>query len=173
MPRKSVKENKSIYQIAREELEYSREKVEELLFAKISSDRLGKLENGKLQFRPEEIIWLSEIYSKPDLCNYYCSHDCEIGKEYVPEIKIKDLSQIVLEMLSSLNNVQEKQKRLIDITVDGKIDDEEIKDFIEIQRELEKISITVESLQLWTEKMLTSGAINKDKYERIKNSETL
>ena len=38
-------------------------------------------------------------------------------------------------------------------------------DFITIQQELERISVTVETLQLWSEKMLLSGAIDRDAYE--------
>ena len=84
-------------------------------------------------------------------------------------IKIKDLSQIILEMLASLNSLQRKQERLIEITADGVIDNEEIKDFIAIQKELERISITVETLQLWSEKMLAEGKIDIDTYNKVKN----
>jgi oligoendopeptidase F len=93
---------------------------------------------------------------------------CEIGQKYVPEIKTKDLAQIVLEMLSSLNSMKKSQERLIEITADGNIDDDEIKDFVFIQQELERISITVETLQLWVERMLADGKINLDKYNEIK-----
>ena len=48
--------------------------------------------------------------------------------------------------------MQKKQERLIEITSDGEIDREELQDFKTIQAELEKISITVETLQLWAEK---------------------
>ncbi len=112
---------------------------------------------------------LAKIYAEPTLCNHYCSHECPIGKEYVPEIKIKDLTQIVLEMLSSLNSMKKSQERLIEITADGIIDDEEIKDFVYIQKELEKISITVETLQFWVEEMIAEQKIDIDKYNMIKN----
>ena len=59
--------------------------------------------------------------------------------------------------------------RLIEITADGVIDNDEIADFVYIQDELERISLTVESLQLWAEEMLASGVINMDTYESIKN----
>ena len=52
---------------------------------------------------------------------------------------------------------------------DGIIDDEELKDFIHIQDELERISITVESLQLWTEQMIATKKINIDKYRKLKS----
>ena len=69
---------------------------------------------------------------------------------------MKELSSIVLEMLASLNSVSKSKDRLIEIAADGVISDDEIDDFIYIQNELERISITVETLQLWSEKMLTS-----------------
>ena len=78
---------------------------------------------------------------------------------------MQDLSQIVLKMVDSLNTVQDNQRRLISITADGVIDDSEINDFVSIQEELEKISITVEALQLWTEQMVANGAIDIEKYE--------
>ena len=55
--------------------------------------------------------------------------------QYVPKIKVKDLSRIVLEMLASLNSMNKQKDRLIEITVDGSIEGEEIKDFVNIQKE--------------------------------------
>ncbi|MBR5537282.1 MAG: hypothetical protein IKU58_05230 [Clostridia bacterium] len=90
--------------------------------------------------------------------------------QYVPEIKIKDLSQIVLETIASLNAMQKKKDRLIEITVDGKISADEIGDFVFIQQELEKISVAVETLQLWCERMIDNGVIDRDIYRRYKES---
>ena len=88
----------------------------------------------------------------------------------MPEVKIKDLSQIVLETLASLNAMQKKKERLIEITVDGKISGDELSDFVYIQEELEKISIAVETLQLWCEQMLDTGAIDRERYDAIRES---
>lgn len=134
----------------------------------IQPERLERIENGKFDIVPEEVMLLSKIYGEPTLCNYYCSNECPIGQKYVPEIKVKDLTQIVLEMLSSLNSMEKSQERLIEITADGIIDDDEIKDFVFIQNELERISITVETLQLWVEQMLADEKINLRKYNAIK-----
>lgn len=68
-----------------------------------------------------------------------------------------------------MNTVQDNQRRLIGITADGTIDDSEINDFVDIQNALEKISITVEALQLWSEQMVANGTINMEKYEASKN----
>lgn len=168
MGRISKKENKNIYQTRREELGLSRDKASELLET-ITPERIEKIENEKTTAHPDEVMLMSEKYKLPQLCNYYCANECPIGKHYVPEIQNKALSQIVLEMLASLNSMNKKQERLIEITADGNIDKNEIRDFIKIQEELERISITVEALQLWTEQMLADNIINKEIYEEIKN----
>ncbi len=163
MSKASDKERKSIYQSFREELGLSRDKASELLES-ISPERIERIENGKFPAHPDEVVVMADKYKVPELCNYYCANECEIGKQYVPEVHVKDLSRIVLEMLSSLNSVRKKQERLIDITVDGTIDENEIGDFIDIQDELERISVTVETLQLWVERMLATGGISIEAY---------
>ena len=163
MGRASTKENKNKYQLAREELGLSREKASDLLEV-IPPERIEKIENERSLPHPDEVLVMSQKYKKPSLCNYYCSNECPIGKEYVPEVQIKELSAIVIEMLASLNSVNKTKDRLIEIAADGVISDDEIDDFIHIQEELERISITVETLQLWAEKMLATGIIDADQY---------
>lgn len=168
MPRVSSKENKNIYFKRREELGLTRDKASELLEA-IPPERIEKIENERCEPHPEEVLLMAEKYKAPELCNYYCSNQCPIGQVYVPEIKIQDLSQIVIKMLSSLNAVQDNQRKFIDIVADGKIADDELEKFIDIQEELEKISVTVQTLQLWSEQMLAGGEINAELYESIKS----
>lgn len=167
MGRLSIKENKTLFQLSREELGYSRERASELL-GWISPERIEKIENEKSMPHPDEVLAMAATYKNPKLCNAYCAKLCPIGQEYVPEIRIKDLSQIVLEMLASLNAMYKKQERLIEITADGQISGDEIEDFVRIQEELERISITVETLQLWAERMLATGAIDMDAYQTYK-----
>lgn len=71
-------------------------------------------------------------------------------------------------MLSSLNSIENTKNRLVDIAVDGEISDEEIDDFVHIQRQLNEISITVEALKLWVDKEIKDGKINMDKYNKSK-----
>ena len=167
MARVSTKENKNIYQLTREGLKLSREAASELLES-IPPERIEKIENERSLPHPDEVLVMSDKYMQPSLCNYYCANQCPIGQEYVPEIKVKDLSQIVLEMLASLNSVSKQKDRLIEITADGKISGNELEDFIFIQEELERISITVETLQLWSERMMATGVIDEEQYNAYK-----
>ena len=160
MGRKSTKEGKSIYQEIREKLELTREKASEMI-GFISAAKLEKIENGKVAVQPEDVIALAECYKSPELCNYYCSQECPIGQQYVPEVHVKDLTQIAVETLNSLNRMNKEKDRLLEIVEDGQVTPDEYNDFFEIKKTLEKISLSVDTLQLWVDKSIADGNLDK------------
>ena len=167
MGKRSTRENKNIYQISREEAGLTREKASEALEF-ISPDRIEKIESEKSAPHPEEILAMAEAYKKPILCNHYCSKGCPIGKEYVPELEVKELAQITLEMLASLNSIEKEKNRLIEITSDGAITEDEYEDFAMIQDKLEKISVSADALQLWVREKIAEGNIDQKKLDSYK-----
>lgn len=160
MGKKSIKENKNLYQISREEAGLTRE-VASSLMEFISSDRIEKIESEKSLPHPDEILAMSRAYKDPELCNHFCANECPIGQKYVPEVKMKELSQITLEMLSSLNSMEEEKNRLIQITVDGKISDDEKEDFANIRSKLSDIELSIKSLQMWVDNAILTGTIKE------------
>ncbi len=156
MGKKSVKENKNIYQLAREAAGLTRSQASEALVF-ISDSRIEKIESEKCEPHPDEILAMAKAYKKPSLCNYYCSNECPIGQVSVPELKDKDLAQITLEMLSTINILTKQKDRLVEITVDGKVSKDEMKDFLNIKSELDKMTVSIESLKLWINQMVAEG----------------
>ena len=166
-------ENKNIYRQARDHAGFTREEAVDAFIENgfpIKYERIERIETDKFDPTPDEVYHMAQVYKMPELCNFYCTHQYGIGKKSVPEIKMKELSQIILGMLASLNSMQRKQERLIEITEDGEISDDELKDFIYIQKELDRISMTVKTLKLWSEQQLAIGKIDKGKYEELKNT---
>jgi hypothetical protein len=161
MGKKSTKKNKNIYQITREELELTRDQASELLEF-ISSERIEKIESEKSIPHPDEVVQMANCYKKPELCNYYCTQTCHIGKDTVPKIEMKDISQITLDVISSLNAMYKQKDRLIDIVVDGKITEDEYKDFKLIHEQLKSLQSSINTLQLWINKNILEGNIDKD-----------
>lgn len=161
MGKRSVRENKNIYQLSREAMAYTRDKASENMVY-VSADRIGKIESEKSLPHPDEILAMAECYHAPELCNYFCSHECPIGQERVPEVKMKNLSQIVLEVLSSLNTLDQQKNRLVEITVDGQITEDEKRDFKKIRDELREIAMSVESMQMWVEKTIMEGKLDQE-----------
>ena len=164
MGRRSTKEDKNVYQTTREALNLSRAQACELLQG-VSESRLYRIENDETIPYPEEVLAMSKTYKSPGLCNYYCANDCPLGQAYVPEVQVKELPIITLEMLAILNRIVKEKDRLIEITVDGKIDEDEIADFRRIRDELEKMAMTINSLQLWIDNTIASGAVDKTEFE--------
>ena len=166
MGRASLKENKNIYQLSREELQLTRAQASEKL-EWISASRIEKIESDRSPVTPEEGLARSEAYGKRGLCNYYCSTECPIGKKYIPRISKKTLSEITLELLNLINKLEAEKDRLIEITSDGIIHDDEIKDFVTINNQLKHISMNVESLKIWFEETIASGNVNKEILDRV------
>lgn len=165
MGRVSTRLHKNIYQLTREALGLSRERAGDIIRT-VSADRIEKIESGRVAAYPEEVLAMAEGYAAPQLCNYYCAKECAIGRDHVREVTMTELSGIVLEMLASLNSMKHKQDRLIEIAADGVIDPAELADFIAIQGELERLTVSAEALRIWTEKMLAKGDIDLDEYRK-------
>lgn len=165
MPRKSVKENKNIYFTSREEAGLTRAQASELTY--ISESRIEKIEYGQMQINPQDVVAMARAYKKPSLCNYYCANDCEIGKDSVPELQVTNLTQIVLSLLDSLNDLNTERDRLVQISADGVISAEELSDFVTIKKKLTEISVTIDTLQLWINDMIAHGQIDKADYDSL------
>ena len=159
MGKQSTRENKTIYQQYREEQGLTREKASQEMTG-VSASRIEKIEYELQEPTPYDIIQMADCYKNPDLCNYYCSNKCMIGDRYVPEIEVSELSTIILETIASLNEINPLTSRLIQIARDGKITDDEIKDFAYISQKLDEVSLAIDSLNLWVDKTASEKNIN-------------
>ncbi len=150
----------NIYRKCRDDAGLTRDRASELL-EWISADRIDRIERGTAP-HPDEVLQMARCYKRPDLCNYYCTHECRIGQELMPEVQVKDLANIVLEMLNTLNTLDKEKNRLIEIAADGSITEDEYQDFAVIQRQLESISMSVDSLKLWIRKTIMDGKMQEN-----------
>ena len=120
---------------------------EDLLIGKQSTRE--KFEYEMQEPAPYDIVQMADAYHRPDLCNYYCSHKCEIGQRYVPEVEVSDLPDIILETIASLNEINPLTSR-------------RIKDFAFISNKLDEISLAIDSLNLWVEKTAGEQGLNME-----------
>lgn len=75
---------------------------------------------------------------------------------------MSELSNIILETIASLNEISPLTGRLIQIARDGKVTDDEIKDFAFISKKLDEVSLAINSLNLWVDKTAGENNINMD-----------
>ena len=165
MGRKSVKENKSVWQTTREELGLTREKAGDLIPG-FSPERIEKIENGRTQIQPEDAILLAEYYKAPALLNYYCRYECPIGEDHALPTESKDLAQIAVETLNAVNRLNRSKDRLLEIAEDGRVRSDEYADFMEIKTTLDKIALSVSNLQLWVDEQIAADKFAKPAGEK-------
>ena len=142
MSEQNKKEFQTPYEEYRVKAGYTRESASEELNG-ISPDKIYRIEKGKQTAAPDIVLQLADLYHTPELCNYHCTHKCEIGQKYIP-----------------LNDILPLVNRLIQITMDGKISDDEIPDFALISTKLDDISTASDVLRLWIEKTIQVNKLN-------------
>lgn len=162
MGRRPVKENKNVYQQSRENMGLSREAAGELLMF-VSADRIEKIESGKSAPHPDEVLQMEQGYKDPKLSNYYCTHECPIGMKYVQKAELKELPQLTVELLSALHAMDAEQNRLIDISVDGRVNDFERKQFDIILEKLAALDRSIRGMRIWIEHALYTGKLDDAK----------
>lgn len=166
MGRVSTKKDKTIYQLYREECNLTRERASELMEG-MTPSRIEKIENGK-EPTPYDIMQMADCYKRPDLCNYYCSHQCAIGDRYVPRIEVTDLPNIIIETITSLNDITPLTSKLIQIARDGQITDDEIPEFAQISNKLDETSLAIDALNLWIDRTASKNNLNIELFEKEK-----
>lgn len=160
MGKRSVKENKNIYQRSRENRGLSREAAaEELVY--LSADRIEKIESGRSEPHPDEVLAMERGYGDPELCNYYCAHECPIGRKYVPAAALKDFAQVTVELLSSVHKLEEERDSLIAIAVDGRVNDFERRDFDRILEKLSAVDRSIRGMRIWLEHAAQTGKLDE------------
>lgn len=98
------------------------------------------------------------------VCSLVCNHENQCEGHCVRGIKGAPVHFSVIE--NYISSTYASQMTQGPAPSDGKISNDEIDDFIHIRQELERISLTVETLQLWTERMLANGQIDAETYKR-------
>lgn len=166
MGKASVKEDKTIYQLKREAKGLTRPAAEEAMMENdvviISEDRLEKLENDRIRITPFDVVKMAKAYNSPELCNHFCKYDCEIGKNYELALEIQELPQIILELIAKLNAMSPMVNRLIEITYNGDVTDEEVPDFAKIKATLDQVVLAADALDLWIEKTIDDNKLNEE-----------
>ncbi len=161
MGRRSTKENKNVYQLSRENAGLTREAASEAIVF-MSPERIEKIESGKTHAQPDEALAMEKTYGNPELSNFYCVHECPIGAKYVPEADLKDLPHTTVELLAALNAMTAEKDRLIEISVDGRVNYFERADFDRITGKLSKLDKAIMDMRVWLEHAAASGKLDEE-----------
>ncbi len=137
-----------------ERLKKAESAAEEL--AVISRERMYMIEQEDPRKRtadptPYEVTEMAKLYGAPELCDYYCSHLCAIGKGRSP-LMHNDLGEISARLMSAMHFLEKVSDNIHEILADSKVTDDEKAQFVQIVRTLRELSYSADSLELWAKK---------------------
>lgn len=132
----------------------SREGAAELLGISVSS--LADYELGMTKFVPvDKVRLMAELYNAPQLMNGYCKYECPLGEHRILPVKVESVELATLKFLDALNKIdlRDVQMRLTTISSNGRIDENEKDDFLDIVSKLEAVQKQIETLKLLADKI--------------------
>ena len=100
---------------------------------------------------PDEVARMVEKYEAPELRDYYCTHQCPLGKKNTP-LKYDSLGNISASLMSALYFLYDASDRIHKILEDTKISESERADFINTLEILKNLSYSADCLELWAQK---------------------
>jgi len=101
---------------------------------------------------PDSVLRMADVYNAPELLIYYCRNVCPVGCMTVPNGQDKSLESITLNALALLDKVDGTQKRLVELTKDGTISDDERTEMNDILSTMNDLEGIIESLKIWCKK---------------------
>lgn len=131
----------------------SREMAAELLG--FSTSTLANYELGVTKnVPPDSVVMMSDLYKQPELKNYYCKHECPIGKNFPMATQESGLQGITVKILNSLDDdeIRGMKKNLLSIAADGEITVDEQEEFDRIVKTLEELENAISELRILAEK---------------------
>ena len=138
-----MSKNTNVYKRIREINDQSQENVAS--GAGISRDKIGAFERNEKRPDPDEIVALSKHYNSKRLFRWYCYEECPVGKEIcllpVDALEEERLDSTMLVIINSLNKLKNIDiERMVEISVDGKIDKSEKADFNTLKSSLASLA---------------------------------
>lgn len=122
-------------------------------YMSIDRGRIYRIESSITNPYPDEVRLMADLYNAPELENHYCTSMCPLGRD-IPKADLADLDRISIKALSAFRKIGETKEILLDITVDGVIDESEKADMQKILENLEELEQIAQSLKIWVKKNL-------------------
>lgn len=121
----------------------------------LGRDAIVRIENDLNKVMPvDTAVMLAELYHAPELKNYYCLHECPIGRTRPlsdDSIEI-DRATVKLTKILRKETVQWIKHVLQDIAADGVISDDELAEFDAVMDELKDVSKIISELEIIRDK---------------------
>ena len=155
MGRKATKAAGNVWFEARKNAAKVNERLESRLGAAeelgVSEDVVKSAELELYKAMPVDVaVLMADTYGAPQLKNYYCLHECPIGKSNPISADVLPIERATIKLIRQLNdeNLEPLKDKLLEIAEDGEISEEELPELEAVMKALRKLSRTVSELKI-------------------------
>lgn len=134
--------------------------------ANMSEDAIKNTELGiEKAMTPQKALIFADLYNCPQLLNYYCLHECPIGKDLPLSDQLPSIDRVTVKLLKAmkLEELEEAKDKLLEISEDGVVSEDELPELQDVVDYLDKISKTVSELRSIGEKALGDAEIEDER----------
>lgn len=136
---------RNIYQIAREGAGITQERAAELIGLSVESIR--SYESEKRVPADDTVIKMVDIYNANYLAYQHLKYKTQVGNRVLPEVGEMPLSEAALRMIHELNDCMNYQASIVEIAMDGKVDESEKEDWLEVRQRCKSLCRAIFALQ--------------------------
>lgn len=136
---------RNIYQIAREGAGITQERAAELIGLSVESIR--SYESEKRVPADDTVIKMVDIYNANYLAYQHLKYKTQVGNRVLPEVEEMPLSEAALRMIHELNDCMNYQASIVEIAMDGKVDESEREDWLEVRQRCKSLCRAIFALQ--------------------------
>ena len=107
----------------------------------------------------DNAVLMADLYNAPELLNYYCLHECPIGKNRPISAEVVSIDRATIKLLRRLQSgvLTDLRDKLLEISEDGVISDDELPILQEIVDNLDGISRAASELKIIGQKAMRGG----------------
>lgn len=102
----------------------------------VSARSLADYEAGRTVPGDDVVCRMIEMYQAPELAYLHLKYNTEVGRRYLPELCLDDLSKTVLRLQRESRHLKDIEADMIDIASDGIIEKSEIPAWERVRGEL-------------------------------------
>lgn len=136
---------RNIYQIAREGAGITQERAAELIGLSVESIR--SYESEKRVPADDTVIKMVDIYNANYLAYQHLKYKTQVGNRILPEVEEMPLSEAALRMIHELNDCMNYQASIVEIAMDGKVDESEKEEWTEVRQRCKSLCRAIFALQ--------------------------
>ena len=129
----------TIYGRYRKAAGLTQERAAELLGVTVRS--VAAWERGESVPPDMRVLAMADIYNAPTICIEHLRFNVAIARDVLPPVPYVQLPQAVCQLCAALRKVQEEhaEDQLLAIAADGRVDEMEERQFVELTEELDDV----------------------------------